>query len=229
MAYDNLPASAWNPNVFTGVGTNAGLGGIAGLLQLGASGPAAGAGVGGGAGAAAGGLGGLTAGAGIAGASAGLVSSILGPLLQALNAREAASLSRSITRGLRHEVRPVLGELVGLPAVPGKGGYEEIPVLPAIETAQHLLRTPKVYSDKEIQSMQMAQRLLNPRFRALAGPATGASLASALPAPQDVWKTTVFPKLQAQAANALLRRQAASKAAQFRNARYMTAAQGFVK
>lgn len=166
---------------------------------------------------------------GVMGASSQLMSGILGPLLQALDARDAALLSRRITRGLRNEVRPVLGELVGLPAVGGKGGYPEIPVLPAIETAQQLLRSPRTYTDQEIQSMQASQRLMSPRFRSLAGPATGAALSRALPPPQNVWETTVAPKLQALAANALLRRQAAARAAQFRNARYLTAAQGFVK
>lgn len=172
------------------------------------------------------GIGGL---ASLAGASASVTGSVLSAIFQALDARDQAQLAREISRGLRLEAIQGLQELTGLIEVPGKGGIVGGPPLPAISTAQRLLRSPRTYSDQEIRHMQAARRLLNPRLRSLTGPATGASLARALPAPSNIWETVVAPRIEAEAANRALRQRAAAAASQFRNLRFRIGSTGYVK
>lgn len=157
---------------------------------------------------------------GIASAASGMTSSLLTAIFQGLEAHRQASLGRDISKSLRREAVPWLRRLTGLVERPGKGGVVGGEAEPAVLAAQQMLRSPRTYSEQEIRSMQAARRLMSPRFRALAGPATGATLARALPAPSNVWETVVQPRMEAEAANALLGMRGAGAASAFRNLRF---------
>ena len=172
---------------------------------------------------------GWSAGLGAASGAAGTTSNLLSAIFQMSEARRAAELSRSMTRGLRREAVPFLTELTGLASVQGKGGVVGGEPLPEISAAQQLLRSPRLYSEEEIRRMQAAKRLMSPRFRSLAGPATGASLARAMPVPSNIYETIVAPRLEAMAANEAAKRRAAAAASAFRNLRFQIGAQGYVK
>jgi hypothetical protein len=181
----------------------------------------------------AGGASGAGAGMGAAAGAGGSVGAAIGQgfgaFLQLLEARQQAKLSRRITRGLRRESIPFLRELTGLTDVAGKGGVVGGSASPEILAAQKMLASPRVYSDTEIQGMQAAKRLMNPRFRSLSGAATGSTLMKGLPVPSNMWESVVQPRMEAMAYNQAAQRRAIAAANQWRNQRFVLGSKGFVK
>ena len=150
-------------------------------------------------------------------------------LINLIRGREELKFSRRISRGLRREIRPALGELIGLPAVTAKGGFGEHPVSSQVAIAQALLRAAPQYSEGDIAKMRAAQSMLNPRFRSITGPATGTTLARSLVPPTRYWEEVLQPRMSALGANLAARQRGALAASAFRNARYRLAAEGYVK
>lgn len=171
-----------------------------------------------------GGAGALSQGFDALSAGLGIGQSATQAILQFLRARQAAKLSRDLSKFFRRESYPVIGQLVGLPAVEGKGGFGAQPMDPLVALSQQLLRSPPQYTDEDIEAMETAQRSLNPRLRALSGPATGRSLTAALLPPTRYWESVLQPAMEALAANLGIRQQAAAAGAARRGERYRLAA-----